>query len=298
VVEAGASVPGEIGRLREIIAPDVAVVTNVAAGHLEGFATLQAVLEEKASLAEGVGLAVVGVDPVALPGAVASRARRVVTAGLSGADVTPEGPVEPVEGYAVVQFDGRRFRLPLLGLHQAANAALAWAVGRELDLDFDAMADALSQVTIPGGRGQVRQIGTLTVLDDCYNANPASFRTAMATARSLRDGGKGRPLVFVAGTMLELGPDADRLHREVAEELVALDPDLLVAVGAFGAALTPWADRLGERLLVATDAMAAADDLRARLSGDELLVLKASRGVGLERILPRLVPNPDPDAEA
>jgi UDP-N-acetylmuramoyl-tripeptide--D-alanyl-D-alanine ligase len=78
------------------------------------------------------------------------------------------------------------------------------------------------------------------------------------------------------------------MHREMAEALVALEPDLLAAVGAFVPALAPWAGRLGDRLLTAPDAPALAEPLARRLAGSELVVLKASRGVALERILPAI----------
>ncbi|HEU5358283.1 MAG TPA: hypothetical protein VFU45_04130, partial [Gemmatimonadales bacterium] len=105
------------------------------------------------------------------------------------------------------------------------------------------------------------------------------------TARAMRP---GRRLVFVAGTMKELGPDSARYHRDVAEALVALGPDLLAAVGEFVPALEPYRGALGDRLLVAPDAPALGPLLKARLRGDELVVLKASRGAALERILPYL----------
>jgi UDP-N-acetylmuramoyl-tripeptide--D-alanyl-D-alanine ligase len=104
--------------------------------------------------------------------------------------------------------------------------------------------------------------------------------------------------VFVAGTMRELGPAAARLHAGVAADLVALDPDLLAAVGEFVPALAPYADRLGDRLITAPDPAALGPELARRLHGGELVVLKASRGVALERILPFLVVSPTPAPEA
>ena len=98
----------------------------------------------------------------------------------------------------------------------------------------------------------------------------------------------GRRLIFIAGTMKELGADSPRYHREVAEALVALDPELLVAVGEFVPALAPHRAKLGDRLLTAPDAPALGPLLKERLRGDELVVLKASRGAALERILPYL----------
>jgi UDP-N-acetylmuramoyl-tripeptide--D-alanyl-D-alanine ligase len=181
--------------------------------------------------------------------------------------------------------DGREIPLPLLGMHQAANAMLVWALVKEMGLDPAAAAAALGSVVVPGGRGEIVQQGGLTILNDCYNANPASFRAAIATARTLRG---GRRLVFAAGTMRELGAEAPVLHATIARELVELEPDLLAAVGDFVPALAPYAARLGDRLVTAPDAPALGPKLAARLRGDELVVLKASRGVALERIIPLL----------
>ena len=147
------------------------------------------------------------------------------------------------------------------------------------------MASALGSLVLPGGRGELIQHGGLTVLNDAYNANPASFLAVMDVARAMRG---GRRLVFVAGTMRELGQDSARYHREVADALVALAPELLAAVGEFVPALEPHRAVLGDRLLTAPDAVALGPLLAARLQGDELVVLKASRGPALERILPSL----------
>jgi UDP-N-acetylmuramoyl-tripeptide--D-alanyl-D-alanine ligase len=285
VVEAGANLPGEIPRYREIIAPDVVVITNAVAGHLEGFGSLDGVMEEKLSLAQGVELAVVGTDPPALAAGARRRARRVRTAGLEGADLVPDHVEVGPDARPVLTIGGRTFTLAARGLHQADNAVRVWAVAEELELDLVEVAGALGRFTLPGGRGELLQAGGLTILNDCYNANPTSFRAAIATAKSLR---QGRPLVFVAGTMRELGRDSAALHARVAYELVDLGPDLLAAVGDFVPALQPYAEQLGERLVTAPDPPALAPLLSERLRGDEVVVLKASRGVALERILPAL----------
>jgi UDP-N-acetylmuramoyl-tripeptide--D-alanyl-D-alanine ligase len=99
---------------------------------------------------------------------------------------------------------------------------------------------------------------------------------------------RGRRLVFVAGTMRELGADSSALHAEIARELVDLEPDLLAAVGEFVPALASYEGRLGARLVTAADPIALGPVLSDRLRGDEVVVLKASRGVALERILPAL----------
>ena len=286
VIEAGANLPGEIPRYQEIVRPDIAVVLNAGAGHLEGFGSVEGVLREKLSLAKDAPLAIVGIEPASLPLGARSIARRVITAGLSGADVVPDDVTMAEDGCPIVSIDGRRFTAAARGRHQAGNAMFAWAIARELRLDLDAVAVALEQCNVPGGRGELSQHAGLTIINDSYNANPQSFATAIALAQDLRP---GRRLVFVAGTMRELGVHANDLHREVAGWLAALEPDLLAVVGDFVPAFAPWRSRFAERLVEAPDADAMGPLLAQRLRGDELVVLKGSRGVTLERILPAIL---------
>ena len=285
VVEAGANLPGEIARYREIIEPSLTVVTNAVAGHLEGFGSLAGVVAEKLSLTDDVPLAIVGVEPPDLAAGAAQRARRVRTAALKAADLVPDRVGLDESARPVITIGGQTFVLAARGLHQADNAIRVWAVVEALDLDRDAAARALERFAMPGGRGELLQEGSLTILNDCYNANPQSFRAVIGTAASLRG---DRRLVFVAGTMRELGEDSAALHAEVAEALVELNPDLLAAVGDFVPALEPHAGALGSRLVTAADPVALAPLLVPRLRGDELVVLKASRGVAMERIIPAL----------
>jgi UDP-N-acetylmuramoyl-tripeptide--D-alanyl-D-alanine ligase len=291
VIEAGASVPGEIGQYRRIIEPTVSVVTNVSAGHLEGFGSLEGVLAEKLSLVDGVPLAVVGTEPPELAAGARKLARCVVTAGLEGAELRPRSVTLDAAGRATVSTEQGGFTLPLPGRHLAANAMLAWAVAIHLGLDPRAVGRGLELLEIPGGRGQVMEVGGLTILNDCYNANPLSFHAAIATAQAIRG---ARRLVFVAGPMRELGNESKVLHAAVARELVALRPELLAAVGEFVPALEAHRGELGDRLVTAPDVAALGAALAPRLAGGELVVLKASRGVALERIIPLLTPRVAP----
>lgn len=286
VLEAGASVPGEIARSREIIDPTIAVITNVGASHLEGFGSEEGALREKLELVRDVPFAVVGPDPAALATGAKALAGRVVTAGLADTDVVPESIELGADGHPVVRIDGLSFRIPGPGKHLAANAMLAWAVVRELGLEPLSAAAALEDVRFPGGRGDVRRQAGLTIMDDCYNANPESFRAVIATAERLR---QGHRLVWVVGTMRELGASAIEYHDVIAAELVRSKPDLLAAVGAFVPALEAYREQLGDSLISAADVAGLGAALAPRLEAGDLVVLKASRGVALEGILPYLL---------
>jgi len=191
------------------------------------------------------------------------------------------------DGRARVRIDGREFLLDALGQHQAGNAMFAWAVARELDLDLGAAAAALEQLSIPGGRGEIIQQGKLTILHDAYNANPESFEALFALVREMR---RGRRLVFVAGTMRELGEQSAQLHAQVASGLASLGADVVALVGDFVPAFAPHRAGFGGVILGAPDATTLAPRLAAELRGDELVVLKGSRGTALETILPAILP--------
>jgi UDP-N-acetylmuramoyl-tripeptide--D-alanyl-D-alanine ligase len=285
VVEAGANLPGEIARYRAIIEPTLTVVTNAVEGHLEGFGSLAGVVAEKLSLTDGVPLAIVGTQPPELATGARKLARAVRTAALERADLVPDRVELGPDARPILTFGGARFTLAARGLHQADNATRVWAVVEALGLDREASARALERFSMPGGRGELIESGGLTILNDCYNANPQSFRAAIATAGALRN---GRRLVFIAGTMRELGAESSMLHAKIARALVELSPEVLGAVGDFVPALAPYAAQLGDRLVTAADPVALGPLIAARLQGGEVVVLKASRGVALERILPAL----------
>ncbi len=290
VVEAGASIPGEIPTLRDIIEPTIAVVTNVGAAHLEGFGSLERLLHEKVSLLDGVPLAVVGTSP-ALVAEARRRARAVIVAGgdVGAGDVRPDRVELDDQGRPVIYWSGGSVTLPVLGLHQVGNAMLALAVAGAAGIDRAAALAALARVTLPPGRGSVLQRGGLTIVDDSYNANPDSVRAALELAITLA-ARQRRPLAVVLGSMLELGAESARLHSTVARELLGYRPEpaLVAAVGQFVPAFEPHRTALGERLVTAPDAEALGPKLKQALKGDEIVLLKASRGVALERVLRHL----------
>ncbi len=284
VVEAGASVPGEIPALRAIIEPTIAVVTNVGYAHLAGFGSLEGVMREKLALAEGTPLALVGLDPPSLAVEARRRTRTLVAGNDPGADVHPESAELDDTGRPRIRWAGRDVTLPVVGFHQIENAMLAVAAAREAGTDAGAALTALADVRLPAGRGNVVAVRGLTIIDDTYNANPTSLHWALRFAHWLA-ARRGKALAVVVGSMLELGPESARLHAAAAREIAALEPGLIGAVGEFGAAFAPLASRLGGRLIVAPDAAALGPRLRGALRGDEVVLLKASRGVALERVL-------------
>jgi UDP-N-acetylmuramoyl-tripeptide--D-alanyl-D-alanine ligase len=178
--------------------------------------------------------------------------------------------------------DGVGLRLPLEGRHNARNLLLAIAVAQELGVSIEALT-ALA-VDVPGGRNRRLQRGSLTLLDETYNASPE----AVLAALDLLAAQPGRRLA-VLGTMLELGEQSESLHRRVgrrAQEL-ALDGLVVVAQGPEARALADGAAGLPQ-LAVVESPEQAAEPLRRWLQPGDVLLLKASRGVALERLIPLL----------
>jgi len=286
VVEAGASVPGEIAKLRDIIEPTIAVITNIGYAHVEGFGSLEGVMAEKLSLLDRAPVAILGAGPDAM-WPEARRRTQVIPAALpgkSGDDSLLDRYLDE-DGHPLLPLDsGEKITLPALGIHQLENAQIALAVAQRAGVDHDAAVRALAGVLLPEGRGDVREIGNLLVIDDSYNANPASMRRAVQTAAWLARRQR-RPLVVVVGTMLELGPESARLHAEAAREIAMRKPALVAAVGTFARAFESLREDLGGRLITAADANALGPRLKSALRGNELVLLKASRGVALEQVL-------------
>jgi len=289
VVEAGASLPGEIAALRDIIEPTIAVVTNVGFAHLQGFGTVERLLQEKASLLDGAPVAVVGYAP-ALVAEARRRARKVVVVARDEfGEVHPEKVDVDDAGQPILYWMGSSVTLPVLGLHQVDNAMIALAVAREVGVEPKAALAGLAGVKIPAGRGGLVSRGNLTIIDDSYNANPDSVLAALETALTYA-ARRRRSLAVVLGSMLELGAESARLHAFVADELMSFlpAPEVVAAVGEFVPAFEKHRRGLGDKLITAADAETLGPLLKAALRGNEIVLLKASRGVALERVLRHL----------
>lgn len=289
VLELGASEPGEIARLTLIAAPDDAVVTTVGPAHLEFFADETAILREKLTLVAGAernGVVVVGETPLSL-----AREARALRPDTIVAGVGPEAGFRP-DRYGVeverVWFEraGVRFTVPVGGLHHLRDALLAAAVAEALGVPAPEAARGLETFRPLGMRGELRQWGALTVVADCYNANPESFAAAIDYCA----GGFGeRRRVAVIGTMLELGAGSAAAHERVAARLVEAGFSLIAATGEFAGALRAWREsREGTEVLTAPDADSVWPALAERLAGDEVVLVKGSRGVRLETLVARL----------
>jgi UDP-N-acetylmuramoyl-tripeptide--D-alanyl-D-alanine ligase len=287
VLELGTNQPGEIAALAQVARPDIGVVITVGEAHLEQLGSLEGVLDEKLDLLRGLaegGRCVVGDEPELLAAAARSICPAVRVAGWSeraDENLRPIGVEIDTFGAHHFQWRGRSVRLNIAGRHAVVDALLALAVADLLGVAPARAVAGLAGVASGGMRGEVRRIGDLTVVVDCYNANPPSVKAAL----DLLDARSARQKVVVLGTMLELGEASDRLHRDVLADALARDVELVVATGAFATAAEEIESRDEGRLITAPDWQSAYPALLERLDGNEVVLLKASRGVAMEGML-------------
>ena len=284
VIEIGTSLPREVAILRDIAQPDIALVTSIAEEHLEGLGDLAGVLREEASVYEGVA---VGIAPSAQPeiaGAARGKAKRVVVAGLDAtADLKPGRWEIGPDGLGVIEIGGVTIRPPVRGLHNLRNAMLALAVARECGVSYEDAAEGIAAMPQPKMRVAWEQVGNVTLINDAYNANPGSTRAAIEL---LQGTGTGRQRVIVLGTMRELGAASEQCHADIAGLALASGADIVAGIGEFAPALEKRKE--GERVITASDVDDLWPQLQGRLQRDAIILLKASRGVQLERLVPHL----------
>jgi UDP-N-acetylmuramoyl-tripeptide--D-alanyl-D-alanine ligase len=288
VVEMGMRGLGEIERLSRCARPDVAVITNIGTAHIGRLGSREAIATAKCEITVGLPADGTVVIPAGDPLLDEALARvwsgRVVRVALAGEGFEAQadwvGRLDP--SGETLELAGVTLPVPLEGAHHARNLMLALAVAQELGLEPSRWQPL--EVALPGGRSRRLQIGGVQVLDETYNASPE----AVLASLDLLGRQSGRRFA-VLGTMLELGDQSLRLHRQVAARAVELGLDGLVIVdgGDEGEAMLEAASGLSRLERVGTPAAAAAP-LAQWLQPGDVLLLKASRGVALERLIPLL----------
>jgi len=285
VIEMGMRGPGEIERLSRCTEPDLAVITNIGTAHIGRLGSREAIAAAKCEITAGLhpkGTVVIPAgDPLLESALAAVWSGRVLRVRLADDPEVESDLVGDVNGDQLL-IGADRLPLQLEGRHNARNLLLAVAVADQLGVSRKALQGM--QVTVPGGRNRRLQQGGLTLLDETYNASPE----AVLAALELLAAQPGRRFA-VLGTMLELGERSLELHQEVAARAVQLGLDGLVLVdgGAEGKAMAEVAAPLPHLQLVSHPEDAAAP-LAAWLNSGDVLLLKASRGVALERLIPLL----------
>src|SRR5487761_1182154 len=289
ILEMGMSHAGEIAALCKIAAPDWGVVTNVGMAHAEGFPDGQAGIarakyELIASLPDH-GFAFLNYDDAYVQQFGRDFQGRAIYYG-TGACADPRAESIRNLGAAGMQFtvsDGRQVevRLQLLGEHNVRNALAAIAVGMASGIAVEESAGALQSMTPPDKRGQTLQLRGATLLNDCYNSNPQALKAMVDTLLAL----PARRKIVVAGEMLELGPDAPRIHSECGEYMAKQGVGLIVGVRGEAPSTVAGAQAAGTAAIFLATPEEAGAWLRENLQAGDAVLLKASRGVRLERAL-------------
>jgi UDP-N-acetylmuramoyl-tripeptide--D-alanyl-D-alanine ligase len=284
VVELGTNVPGEVGILRDIAQPNIAVVTSIAEEHLEGLGDLAGVLREETACYDGVE---VGIAPAGQPeiGAAAKdKAKRFVIAGLEAGDVKPRAWKLESDGRGTIELNGVTVSPPLRGLHNLENTMLAVAVAEVCGVSHEAMAAGIARMPAPKMRVAWETVGRATLINDAYNANPGSTRAAIGLLKGVGD---GRQRVIVLGTMRELGAASDACHDDISRLALDSGADVVAGVGDFAQSLRRVRPA-DDRVVTAASVEELWPLLLPRLEPDAVILLKASRGVQLEQLVPHL----------
>lgn len=296
ICEVGSNAPGEIAELSAIARPDVAAIVSVGETHLEKLISIEGVAVEKASMLNFVrpsGVAIVHADSEPLAAQLGDRSCRLIRFGqdakadicLSDYTGTSEGSTFYAGGVAV--------RLPLAGRHNASNAVAAIAAAMQMGLSFGQAAADLADFGGVEMRLESVQAGPILIINDAYNANPSSM---LAGADVLAEQ-TGTRRVMIAGDMRELGEASKEMHERVGRQIAQRRLDLLIGVGAMGRYIASSASQAGMCTEAFDSVDAAASGLLAILRPGDVVLIKGSRGMAMERLIEPLRKFFDPSAD-
>jgi UDP-N-acetylmuramoyl-tripeptide--D-alanyl-D-alanine ligase len=292
VMELGMNHAGEITALAAIAQPDVGVVTNVAPVHLGFFDSIAGIARAKYELIQALpanGVAVLNADDEYVSQFGRDFAGRVVTFGIERpasvcAQKIRELGTEGSEFEIVVNSERVRARLPLIGRHNIYNALAAVAVALDRGVPLADAAAALASIAPTDKRGQLLEVGGARVINDCYNSNPRALDSVVDALAGMA--AEGRRIV-VAGEMLELGSATDDLHRRCGEHMAERKVDVLLGVRGAARQMVDAAGAKGMRAEFVETAEEAGEWLAGEVRAGDLVLVKGSRGVKLEKALER-----------
>lgn len=294
VAEMGMSTPGELGGVARLGRPDVAVLTNVRPVHLEFFGTIEAIAAAKAEILQGLsedGLVVANADDPQLVRVLRSHPRRILWFGQTDAAEVRWSDVEPLPR------GGSRFRLrvdrreiqvelALFGSFNVANFVAAAACAHELGVGLEEIAAVGATARAPAMRGIVHhRQGDVVIVDDSYNSNPEALELVLASTAAI----PGERHWAVLGEMLELGEEAAEYHHRAGEQAAGLGFSPVVGVGEASRELVGAAAAAGIEAEWESDAGGAAERAAGILSDGDVVLVKGSRGVGLDVVVERLL---------
>jgi UDP-N-acetylmuramoyl-tripeptide--D-alanyl-D-alanine ligase len=290
VVEMGMSHIGEIAALARIAHPDWGIVTNVGSAHAQNFPDgVAGIARAKYELVQSLppnGVAFLNCDDLYVSQFGRDFHGRSIYFG-SGPCADPRASNIEGLGAEGMQFqvtageERTTVKLALLGSHNMWNAMAAIAAGLEAGIPLADCALAVGRLRAPDKRGEILRIGGATVINDCYNSNPEALKSMIATLASM----PGKRRILIAGEMLELGTEAVAMHRECGKAAAESGIDLVVGVRGNAQYLVEAAREAGALAIFLDSPQEAGQWLKTELRDGDAVLLKASRGVGLERAL-------------
>ena len=300
VLEMGMSLRGEIRRLAQIARPQIGVITNVSAVHLEHLKTIGAVAKAKGELLEDFGannFAVLNADDARVAAMAAGRDFSTVTFGIEkpadvmARDIQPRG-FEGIDFHLVIGQATVPLRLSCIGKHNVYNALAAAAAARAFGVAVDTIAVGLEAFRPPAMRSRILDIFGIKVIDDTYNANPSSMDAALAMLVELAQGGRA---VAVLGDMFELGDESAAAHRRLGRHAAKLGLDLLYLLGERAVLVAEGAreEKMSERCVeIMPNHREVVMRLREQGRRGDVILVKGSRGMRMERIVKGLKGEP------
>lgn len=295
VIEMGVDQQGQTTRLCEMVRPTIGVITNIGPDHLEFFGDMEGSAQAKAELLDLLpsdGTAILNADDPYF-GYLAARARcRVMSFGFSEmADVRASGVTSDARQGTTfrVHLPGKSrsatCRIKVHGIHNVTNALAAAAVGAALSLSGSMIAQGLGRFRPAEMRSQIVSHHGIHIINDCYNANPASMKAALQV---LATWSPARGRIAVLGDMFELGSETKRMHREVGQFLATQGLSRLIVCGTLGQDIAEGARQggmAGAQIDEVVDAAAAADRLKNIVRQGDAVLVKASRGMKMEQVV-------------
>jgi UDP-N-acetylmuramoyl-tripeptide--D-alanyl-D-alanine ligase len=289
VIEIASNSPGEIARLSQILSPTAGIVTGVGPVHLEGFGSIEGVMKEKCSLAAVIppdGFVVINRDDIPVERVQSLFKGKVVTFGSTvSADYYATDIRQDLRQGAEFRVNGEEpASICVPGEHNILNALAAIAAARELGMSFGLIRSGLRRFT--GGKMRMErvQVRGATVINDAYNANPRAMHESISTVMSQPAARK----ILVLGEMLELGDYAQEAHHSLGSFVGELEPDSLYLLGSSAGRVREGAMEAGmrpERIHCCANTEEIAESLRHDLRPGDLMLVKGSRGMRMERII-------------
>jgi UDP-N-acetylmuramoyl-tripeptide--D-alanyl-D-alanine ligase len=294
----GTNGPGEIANLCRIAQPNGAILTNIGDSHLAGLGSTLGVAAEKEALVTGLApehFCVLNADCSFTPRLRAKTAARILTFGLNGDALVSARDLHFESGSTQFTLEAPglakpvRVCAPFLGAHMVQNLLAALAAIHGLGHSINAVLPNIARLRGAQGRMQMHRMGGLTLVDDSYNANPLSASAGVCQLAGMVG---HRRRVLVVGDMLELGERTEFSHRALGRQVAQAGIDLLVAVGEHASLVLSGASEhgmQGQRLLSCKDAEECMRELPGLLGAGDLVFVKGSRAIGLDRLVDRLL---------